>query len=317
MKDIYRTLCESEPSVPLFSQAWWLDAVAGDTWDVVLVQKGERVDASMPYVSDERYGIKYIAQPKLTQFLGPWIRSSNAKYTKRLSQEKDLMGALINQLPKYDHFSQNWHHKMTNWLPFYWKGFNQTTRLTYRIEDLDTCNHDQLWSSLNQNIRTDINKALNREQLTIRDDLSFTDFIELNSMVFERQGKLPPYTRRLVTRLDEAARERNCRKIFIAEDQTGRFHAGVYIVWDANSAYYLMGGGNPELRNSGATSLCLWEAIKFASTVTKSFDFEGSMIEPIEKFFRAFGAKQTAYHSITHTPSKLLRGIRAVKSLMN
>ena len=74
-----------------------------------------------------------------------------------------------------------------------------------------------------------------------------------------------------------------------------------------------MGGGNPTLRNSGATSLCMWEAIKLASTVTKVFDFEGSMIEPIERFFRGFGAMQKPYFAITHKPSKVLNTMLCLK----
>lgn len=38
------------------------------------------------------------------------------------------------------------------------------------------------------------------------------------------------------------------------------------------------------LRNSGATSLLIWEVIKFASTVSKKFDLEGSKLEPVERF---------------------------------
>ena len=34
----------------------------------------------------------------------------------------------------------------------------------------------------------------------------------------------------------------------------------------------------------GATSLLMYESIKFASTKVDCFDFEGSMIEPIERF---------------------------------
>ena len=90
----------------------------------------------------------------------------------------------------------------------------------------------------------------------------------------------------------------------IAEDSEGQRHAGIYIVWDENSVYYLMGGGDPLLRRSGATSLCMWEAILFAASLKKSFDFEGSMLEPVERFFRGFGADQIPYFSISRTPSK-------------
>lgn len=315
-KDSYRKLCDYEPSIPLFSQAWWLDAVAENQWDVALVTKGDEVVAAMPYVLKQRWGMTIISQPLLTQTLGPWIRPSHAKYAKRLSREKDLMEALIEQLPEYDHFSQNWHHSQSNWLPFYWKGFSQTTRYTYRIESLDRCDEETLWTGLQQNIRTDIKKARNRAGVAVSTDKSISDFLKLNDMVFQRQGKKTPYSQTAVRKVDEAAGARECRKIFIAEDEQGRHHAGVYLIWDQNSAYYLMGGGDPDLRSSGATSLCMWEAIKFASTVTKCFDFEGSMLEPVERFFRSFGAVQTSYHNISRTPSRALSITKALRSII-
>jgi hypothetical protein len=69
----------------------------------------------------------------------------------------------------------------------------------------------------------------------------------------------------------------------------------VYLVWDAESAYSLMSGNDPRLRSSGAISLLRWEAIKFAREVTRRFDFEGSMLEPVERFFRAFGGRQVRF----------------------
>ena len=103
----------------------------------------------------------------------------------------------------------------------------------------------------------------------------------------------------MVKKIDQACSKRNCRKIFFARDLQNRTHAALYLIWDENSAYYLMGGSDPALRNSGANSLLMWEAIQFASTVTNKFDFEGSMIEPIERFFRSFGAKQIPYSYIS------------------
>lgn len=310
----YRKLCEDEPSIPLFSQAWWLDAVAEGKWNVALVKAGDEIMASMPYVTSTKYQKNFITQPALTQTLGPWIRSTNAKYANRLSREKDLMESLIVQLPDYVYFSQNWDYSQSNWLPFFWKGFKQTTRYTYRIDALN--DEKKLWDELLPNIRTDIKKASNREGLTVRTDLDIDSFYKLNSLVFQRQGKNVPYTFHFIQKLDEAAAVRNQRRIFIAEDKQGRHHAAVYLVWDDNSAYYLMGGSDPALRKSGATSLCMWEAIRFASTVTNSFDFEGSMLEPVERFFRSFGAIQTPYHNVSHTPSRILRLAKSLKEMM-
>lgn len=304
--DKYRTLCIQEPSIPLFSQAWWLDATAGEeAWNVALVEKGDAIVAAMPYVPRKRYGLTLLGQPALTQTLGPWLRETEGKSATRLAQHKDWLQALIAQLPPFAHFTQNWHWQMSNWLPFYWAGFQQTTRYTYILHALG--DEPMLWQGLRENIRTDIKKASNRFQLRVRDDLTVDDFLVLNRMTFARQDMALPYTEAFVHKLDQACAARQARKIFIAEDEQGRHHAGVYVVWDQNSAYYLMGGGDPELRNSGATSLCMWGAIKFAATVTKRFDFEGSMIEPVEKFFRAFGAQQTPYFTVSKTPSRILK----------
>lgn len=313
-KERYRRLCEDEPTIPIFSRAWWLDAVCSADWDVCLVEKGGQILAAMPYYIKKRYGFTVLTHPQLTQTLGPWLSPSDAKYTNRLGQEKDLLTALIDQLPDFAHFQQNWHHVNTNWLPFYWQGFQQTTRYTYRLPDLGDLN--AVWAGFRENIRGDIRKAANRFNLRVRNDVSIDDFLALNVQTFDRQGLAVPYSPAFVHQLDQSCASHEARQMFIAEDEQGQKHAGVYIIWDEQSAYYLMGGGDPKLRSSGATSLCMWEAIKFAATKTKSFDFEGSMIEPVERFFRAFGAIQTPYFSVSKTQSRALGAVRIARGLL-
>ncbi len=311
----YRALCESETDIPLFLQAWWLDATCGaESWDVVLVEKGGQVHAALPYRMSRRQGFRVLSQPPLTPFLGPWLRDTGAKTANSYSRQKDLMTELIAQLPAFDHYQQNWSPRITNWLPFYWQGFKQSTRYTYAINELGEEN--ALWGRLRENIRTDIRKARNRFRLTVDADAALDEFLRLNDLVFSRQGRTRPYADAYVSRIDAECSARACRRIFIARDDEGRAHAGVYLVWDKRSAHYLLGGGDPELRNSGATSLCMWEAIRFAATVTKRFDFEGSMIEPIERFFRAFGADQVPYFEVSKTPSRLLAGLMSARTLV-
>lgn len=313
-KEKYLLFCEQERSIPIFSQAWWLNAVAGDDWDVCLLENGEGIFASMPYViSRGSYGFKYLSQPRLTPILGPWLKPTKGKYSKILSQQKDWLQALVEQLPKYDYFTQNWHYSQTNWLPLYWKNFEQTTKYTYVLEDLSDTNN--LWSDFEAKIRTDIRKA-EKSNVVVRNDLPIEDFIELNEMTFLRQGMQMPDSKAFIKNLVEKAQQRNQCKWFVGQDDNGDNHAGILIVWDEQSAYYLMGGGNPDLRSSGATSLCMWEAIKFASTVTKKFDFEGSMIEAVERFFRGFGPVQKQYFSVTHKPSKVLNIIHDVRKVI-
>ena len=295
----------------IFQQPWWLDAVAPGAWSAVEIRRGGELKARLPYVVDRRMGLTLLRQPLLTPFLGPWIRPSEGKYATQLAHQKELYTELIEQLPAHDYFSQHFHYSVENWLPFYWKGFQQTTRYTYVIDNLTDL--DYIWLEFQENIRREIRKASKR--LRVHSEYGIDKFLEVNELTFSRQGLPLPYSRAFVRRLDDACSARSARKIFFAEDDGGRVHAAAYIVWDERSAYYLMGGGDPELRTSGATSLVLWEAIKFSHQVSRRFDFEGSMIEPVERFFRAFGARQVPYFSVSRC-SRRMRVLMSARDMM-
>ena len=306
-KDAYRSLMQEEGvRLPLFCRDWWLDAVCGpEHWDAAVVEHGGAVAGALPYYARRRLGLTLLVQPPLTPTLGPWVRATDAGPAGTLERQKRLMTELIDRLPPFAHFEQGWHHGVTNWLPFHWRGFAQTTRYTYVLPDLR--DEASLWANLRENIRREIRKAEGRHGLTVRGADSPAELHDLNRKTFARQGRPVPYAPGIVDSIDRACQSRGCRRIWIAEDGEGRAHAGAYVVWDEDSAYYLIGGGDPELRTSGATSLCLWHAIRHAAAVTRRFDFEGSMLEPVERFFRAFGARQVPYHLVRKTPSRLWR----------
>ena len=95
-------------------------------------------------------------------------------------------------------------------------------------------------------------------------------------------------------------------------DDARWMHAAIYLVFDARSAYYLISGSDPELRNSGALSLLVHEAIAFSASKSARFDFEGSMLEPVERFFRKFGASQKQYCQVRgySRRMRLMKGLR-------
>ena len=300
----------------VFSSSWWLDATAGEgNWGLCEVKEDNKVLASMPWVAKQRFGLKVLSQPALTQTLGPWLADPppGTKYAKRLAREKDLIGALINQLPDYHVFQQNFAPEITNWLPFYWRGFKQTTRYTYRL--LDLSDPQVLWSRFQENTRWEIRKG-EKQGVTVERSSDIDGFLDVNELTFLRQGLKLPYSRSYVKRLFTACEQNNAGAIFLARGKDGRVHAGNLLVWNQHCAYYLMGGGDPEVRNSGATSLAMWQAIQFAATVSRIFDFEGSMIEAVERFFRGFGAVQTPYFSLTDIRSRRVASLMAARSLV-
>ena len=279
----------------IFHQPWWLEAVAPGKWDIIEIKKGGQVFASMPIVMEKRFGMNFLTMPPLTQSLGPWIKPLPGKYSTRLSKEKELLNQLIEQLPPFSFFRQRFHYSQNNWLPFYWKGFNQTTKYTYILEDIS--DPEMVWDNLQGNIRREIRKARATVQVETTEDPNL--MWKIWNLNFEQKGEKVKTKYEDFIRIDKACAKHNSRKIFIARDQDNNVHSSMYLVWDEQSAYYLIGGANPEFRTTGAASFLMYEAIKFASDKSKRFDFEGSMIESVERFFRGFGGIQTPYFEIT------------------
>lgn len=314
-KDEYRAFCRQERSLHLFARDWWLDATVGrDGWDVALVKNESSVVAVLPYVLRRRLGMKIVTQPALTPVLGPWLRQLEGKPAARLSSEKEFMQALIDQLPSFDHFAQTWHPCIENWQPFFWKGFRQTTYYTYILPDLSDI--EQLWAGLDGKVRRSIGKVDKEHRLQVRDDLPLAALLDLSRKTFARQGLMPPYSDEFVHRLDAACRDRNCSKLLVAVGPDGVPYAGYYFVWDEHCAYGLIGGADPDYRHTAASTYCLWETIRYASGVTRQYNFAGSMIEPVEAFLRSFGGRHVPYFHVSKTPSRLLAMRQGMLSLM-
>jgi lipid II:glycine glycyltransferase (peptidoglycan interpeptide bridge formation enzyme) len=181
-------------------------------------------------------------------------------------------------------------------LPFYWKGYLQTTRYTYILPDIR--NIPVIEKDRSYDIRHNINKARTKYQMKIKAWLSSDQFLEINTKTYERQRE-KAYRPEILRRLIETAYSRNQGNTWGAFDSSGQLHAAVFVVWQENCAYYIAGGSDSTGRKSGAHLLVLSEAIREASKVSASFDFEGSMIPGVERVFRSFGAIQKPYFTIS------------------
>jgi hypothetical protein len=284
----------------IFQQPWWLDAVAPGRWGAVTVERDGHVLARLPYALRGRSRLRILTMPPFTQTLGPWLERSTGGPARTLSDEMQLLAELEVGLPAAQAFLQHFSPTVMNALPFYWAGYRLELRYTYRLVGLHS--PDDLWAGLRGNIRREIRKA--RRRLEVRDDLGLDRFHAVWTMTFARQEIDPASSLGQLERLDRACARRNARAMLFAQDAAGRVHGVLYVVWDRHAAFHLLSGADPELRTSGAGSLLMWEAIMRARAVTDVFDFEGSMLKPVERFFRAFGSRQTPYLRVSRaTPA--------------
>lgn len=310
-KHEYDEFVDSSPQGSIFQKSWWLDAVAPNRYEILCLKDNNLILAAWPVVIQNIMSVRVSILPQLTPTLGIMFGPGlKRKYAEQLSEEMRLTSELVKRLPKYAFFYQRFHHQFGSWLPLYWADFKQSTRYTYIIDDLSDLN--VVWENFRSKTRNHIKKAI-KQDIRVETDLGLDILLDLNELTFRRQSLPVPYSREYVERIDKACMHHGARKMFFAVDSKNRPHAAVYVVYDQKAAYNLIAGGDPDLRSSHGHSLVLWEAIKFASTVSKSFDFEGSMHNHIEPFFRGFAGVQKPYFEITRGNPLLQVGFQTAK----
>ena len=308
MKEAYFQFCQQNKELPIFFQDWFLDAVCAEgTWEAAIVQKNKQVVGVLPYYLKKKGPFQYITMPPLTKMMGPYLTEPYRKEP----QFTKICTALIDQLPKVAYYEQQFSYHITNWLPFYWKSFQQTTRYSYLLNLTDL---EQVYANFSSDYRNNKLKKANQLVSVIR-DLPLKDLYAVNKMSFDRQGIAIPYSFTFLEQLDKVLGEHQAKTSFFAMDAQEQIHAVAYLIWDKERAYYLLAGDDPLLRKSGASILLVWKMIQFAKEEVgvNSFDFQGSMLPSIARVRRQFGAEQKSYFLIQQQPSKMFKYISAWK----
>jgi hypothetical protein len=314
-KQRYSQFCSEHPDIPIFSQPWWLDAVCPDQWDVILIEKNNRIIASFPYYITKIKNIfTHIGMPPLTQKLGPYIvYDVNKLESKKISYEHTIYNEIIDELPKYDSFLVNFDWKYKNWLPFYWKNFRQTTRYTYILDGIT--DHDAIMQKYSKGKKQPIQKA--KKILTFKCDLTKDMFYSYFINVVQERNEVIGFSEDLFSHLYDALYSHEMGRTFYCVDEDNNIHAINMIAWDKECAYYLMAMRKKEYNTSGGTEFLVDETIKYVSQFVKRFDFEGSMIKGVEESYRHYGSYQTEYYQISKINNPILVMYRALGEIRN
>ena len=305
-KHDYRLYSKRNVKLPLFHQPWWLDALAsanGSSWDVALSRSNDgNIIAAWPYFSGLKLGMNISLSPVLGSYLGIWIDypEENWKEETRQSHQNNIVKDLLPQLPEFYLMKQNFTPTFDNWKELYWAGYDQTTYYTYVLDNIK--DHESVFAGFKSNLRNSIKKLGYTFSIGETNDLAV--FYEINKKSWSVQEGKIPYTLDYLQKLDDALINNGNRYIRLIKDANNNIVAGAYIVRDNHTAYNLMLGTDPNHRHSRAAEILLWDVIQEMSQYVDRFDFEGSMIEGVSQFFKAFGGKQQPYSVISKSKNK-------------
>ena len=102
-----------------------------------------------------------------------------------------------------------------------------------------------------------------------------------------------PYSFEAFLKLDQAIMQHRAGVKLGAYSSDQKLISVAYLLWDDERAYYFLAGDNDEGRLMSAGILLCREALRIAfdEKQVKTFDFCGSMLEPITEIRRQFGAR--------------------------
>jgi hypothetical protein len=304
------SLVDASPQGSCFSRSWWLKAVGGDVRLIGCFRRGQLV-AGIPLYFEKRFGVDLCTMPKLTQTLGPILPTLPDTPVAASYEQMELLAMLAKELAQHRFVFQAFHPSLQNWLPFYWNGFTQTTRFT-QVVDLQP-GPNALLQSMNRTARRAIRGA---ERAGIRIRQCEPEVLwHVEQKTFSRQNMSVPHSPEYLRGLYSAAREHGSGDCFAAFDDQGRVHSACFMIWDDKRAYGLAMGTDPEYRESGANLLLVWHTIQFAAERSRVLDFCGSVLPPIEMFWRKFGTVHVPYNWVLKMPLPIYSYLRFRKKI--
>ena len=304
-KEDYIKISSERKDIPIFFKPWWLDILCGlNNWTAIVIRgHNDRVDAIWPIPLTKKFGIKITRQPPLTPYLGfkifmpSDISKINSQQKFRQKVAKQLIKAF--QDIGLGYFNQRFHEENNDLQNFYWNNLKQQIFNRYII---DPINIENLISDFDGDIRTNIKKASGI--VTCKETSLCPNFYDLINQSFSASNKTIPYSKDTFEKLLQSIFEKTTSKIIVAEKEDSIVGACLILI-DNNVAYLNCLGISKAHRNSGISSLLIYEGIKFASTQTSRFDFSGSMVPNISNFFRGFGGKKQNYTNVKFYRNKL------------
>lgn len=304
-KEIYRKLCERE-DIPLLGTYAWMEAISvGKEWDVVFVwtdptqQDADHVAAAMPVHLWSRFGQRAILMPQLTMHCPIYCRpNTNTSSIYRLLAEELDQYCRAHHIC-YCYLKGEWPEEFRTSLSQ--KSYSLVERKTHRIQPGQ--NREEIIAHYSENKR----RQLRHAQGLTKVELTSEDFYDFHRRCLEERGECITYSLELLQTLFTPMLERKEAVLWGAMNTKGELLAGLGLVWDKSTCYYLLPAYWRPGSKSGAMAWLTTEAIVSASENGLVFDFEGGNEGGIARSYREFGGVPATYHSAEKFYSPLFR----------
>jgi hypothetical protein len=274
----------------------WLHAFAGAV-QAYGVFEADEVQAVFCLRMLQRFGASACLDGALSPHCGLIFSSRTGSAEKLNTWRKSVLQAMAAFLdrPALAFVSLTFPDWVLDFQPFIWRGFKVLTRYTYQIA-LQQKDDQMLLGAMSETRRRQLrNGAKNGFVTSLCRDTAIIEKLVARTMERQHAHSDLSAIDRLLTGF-----ENRQNSFAFSTHRDGEPVAVCYCVHDRLRCYYLLGGVD-ELRSlPPAAPMAMFACIRHARELgLQVFDFEGSDIPGIEKYFRSFGGTLTPLHRVT------------------
>lgn len=304
----YRDICIQHPEIPIFLQAWWMDASCKENWNVLFSRNSSGfINGFLCFHIKSRLGFHAILPQMLTPFQGLWVFCpDDLKDDHRVKYESAVISDLISQIKELNVglYEQALHYRFNNIGIFANHKINVVSKVIHRLEPIPPI--ENIIAGLPDRKRR-LLMSKKYAGLSVKIGMNPKVFYNLYCDELRERGKKIYYSSDYFINLYTAAKNHNQGEIIYMQDAMNNIHAALWLVWDSTSIYTLILFINNKFRNSGASLGVIIEAIKYKGVDCKVLDFAGSSIPSVASRNIMFGAVPFQHFVISKITNPLLK----------
>lgn len=289
----YNILANESGSI--FNSLPWINLYGTNLEHYGIFDNDQKLVAAFYLYKTKQFGLTYYKNPPYSPHIGLCYKNKSANKANALAFDKNLNTELADFILSlnYGLLTLALPATVKDAQPFIWKKFKTIPNYTYHVDlQLPV---DQLLQNMASDKRNSLKKA-EKDGIKTVFNPNYKIVEELILKTFSRKQKSVDAV--FVNKILHQFANADNSFAFVSYLNDRPISCAFCLV-DKTTCYYLLGGYDSEHKHQGAGVSTIWQAILYAKAKgLQTFDFEGSMLPEVEKFFRGFGGNLVPYFTI-------------------
>jgi hypothetical protein len=274
----------------IFHEPWYLRGLGVDR--ALCVRSGPKLFAALPLfvAPNERSSSQ---STRSSPYGGPLFAPSEAHPRHDMLLRREAVSVMARLLKEtFEGVSFACAPEIQDVVPWIRAGFAPEVRYTYVLDV--SVPPEQLLEQMSMNRHRNLARSQRAGVEIVRDE-ALQHFDVGLAVSWSHEAGSVEATRKMM--MEAIERRRGCALVGLLG---GKPVGGVFLVWDRRCSYTTYAYHHDSAAPLGVATLLYFEAMKFTRSVLNlgSLDFEGSVLEGVERYYQSFGGHQTLYFGV-------------------